>query len=469
MKALVYERVLARMATARLSAALRGSGHGADRGPLRLVEVEPPALPGPSWARIRPHLAGICGSDLATIDSNSSRYFEDLVSFPFVPGHEVVGTIEQAPASSAAASASASASARQSDAAGITLWQPGDRVVIEPVIGCTPRAIDPPCPACADGHNGSCQHVAYGHLAPGLQVGYCADTGGGWSGAGLVAHTSQLHRVPDTFSDEAAVMVEPTACAVHGALAGRIEPTDCVAVIGAGTLGLATVAAIRQLCNPTTLAVGAKYSHQRTLAGELGADLVVAPDQLHRTIRRITRSLPIAGRLTPGAGTAYSTGGADVVVDCVGSSASIQSALALVRPRGRIVLVGMPGQVGIDLAGLWHREICLVGAYAYGSETVDTRTRRTFDIAFDVVAAARLERLVSARYPLERYNEALVHAGAAGRRGAVKIVFDVQARATRPQSPPSNRPSPSASTTRHAAQPRAATAPLPSLRKGHVR
>lgn len=449
MRTLVVERSLARFATARLAAAVRGHGHGASAGPLRLVDADPPALPGPAWGRVRPVLAGICGSDLATVDGASSRYFEDMVSFPFVPGHEVVGTLDEPPTGSDLPA--------------------GSRVVVEPVIGCVPRAIIPPCPACAMGDTGACQHLAVGHVSPGLQIGYCADTGGGWSGAGLVAHTSQLHRVPDTFSDEAAVMVEPTACAVHGALAGRIEPTDCVAVIGAGTLGLATVAAIRQLCNPTTLAVGAKYPHQRTLAAELGADLVVAPDQLHRTIRRITRSLPIAGRLTAGSGTSYSTGGADVVVDCVGTSASIQSALALVRPRGRIVLVGMPGQVGIDLAGLWHREICLIGAYAYGSETVGTRTRRTFDIAFDVVAAARLERLVSARYPLERYNEALVHAGTAGRRGAVKIVFDIQTRATRPQPPPSNRPSPSATTARHPAQPRAATAPLPSLRKGYVR
>ena len=47
-------------------------------------------LPADDWVRLRPRLAGICGSDLATVDGRASRYFEHIVSFPFVPGHEVV-------------------------------------------------------------------------------------------------------------------------------------------------------------------------------------------------------------------------------------------------------------------------------------------------------------------------------------------------------------------------------------------
>ncbi|MGH9066878.1 MAG: alcohol dehydrogenase catalytic domain-containing protein, partial [Acidimicrobiales bacterium] len=90
MKALVFERNLPRFAAARAAAAL-APGAGAGVGPLRLIETEPPPVPGPGWHRVRPRLAGICGSDLATLDSHTSRYFEAIVSFPFVPGHEVVG------------------------------------------------------------------------------------------------------------------------------------------------------------------------------------------------------------------------------------------------------------------------------------------------------------------------------------------------------------------------------------------
>ncbi len=404
MKALVYERNLPRFAASRLTSTL-GSGRGASVGPLRLLDRDPPDPPGDEWATLRPLLSGICGSDLATLDGRSSRYFEELVSFPFVPGHEVVATV--------------SADGRDHDGQPL---EAGTRVVVEPVLGCVPRRIRPPCRWCAGGDNGMCSHVAFGELAPGLQTGYCADTGGGWSAAGLVAHPSQLHRVPDGLSDEDAVMVEPTACAVHAALSAGVRDEDLVAVVGAGTLGLATVTALHRLVRPTTPAtvvVGAKYEHQRALALELGADVAVPPDQLPRAVRARSRSLVLGGRLTDGA---------DVVLDCVGSAASLEQSLAMVRPRGRVVVVGMPGPTTLDLAPLWHRELTLVGAYAYGTERSAPGGRRSFELALDVVAEAGLGRLVSAAYPLERFEEALVHAGAAGPRGATKIAFDLRPR-----------------------------------------
>ncbi|HXC78711.1 MAG TPA: zinc-binding dehydrogenase, partial [Candidatus Acidoferrum sp.] len=120
------------------------------------------------------------------------------------------------------------------------------------------------------------------------------------------------------------------------------------------------------------------------------------------------------------------TGGADVVIDCVGSADSISEALGMVRPRGRVVLVGMPGAVRVDLASLWHREVELTGTYAYGIEDLGKVRTRTFQLAMEVVTGARLGDLVSARYPLDRYEDALAHAGNAGRRGAVKIAFDLR-------------------------------------------
>jgi threonine dehydrogenase-like Zn-dependent dehydrogenase len=263
---------------------------------------------------------------------------------------------------------------------------------------------------------GACARIAYGHLQPGLQTGFCADTGGGWS-AGFVAHESQLHAVPDEWSDETAVMVEPAACAVHAALRAQVTEGATVAVLGTGTLGLCAVAALRHLTLPGHLLATAKYPHQRELASTLGADVVVAPGELPRAVRRATRSLATGDTLT---------GGADVVIDCVGSADSLADALAVVRPRGRVVLVGMPGVVRADLTPLWHREVELVGAYAYGTETGPQGATRTFDLARGLVVDADLSRLVSATYPLDRWREAIEHAATAGRRGATKVVFDLR-------------------------------------------
>ena len=121
MKALVFERSLPRFAAARVASSFAPGG-GARVGPLRLTDVDPPELPGPGWRRVRPRLAGICGSDLATVDGQSSRYFEPIVSFPFVPGHEVVGERDD-----------------------------GGRVALQPTLTCAARDVQPMCDQCAAG------------------------------------------------------------------------------------------------------------------------------------------------------------------------------------------------------------------------------------------------------------------------------------------------------------------------------
>ncbi|HLI53423.1 MAG TPA: zinc-binding dehydrogenase [Acidimicrobiales bacterium] len=379
MRALQVERSLARFAAARVSAR---------PVPLRLAEVEPPEPPGPGWQRLRPRLSGLCGSDLATVSGRSSRWFEPIVSFPFVPGHEVVADADD-----------------------------GRRVVVEPVLHCRVRGVDPPCAPCREGRTNHCERLAGGHLEPGLQTGFCADTGGGWSGA-MVAHPAQLHEVPDGFSDEAAVLVEPVACAVHAALlppsGGRLR----AAVIGAGTIGLATVAALSALrADVEDLIAVAKHPDQRRLAAGLGATTVVEPKELRRAVRRATGSWILDnGQLT---------GGADLVFDCVGSAESLAESLAVAAPGSTVVLVGMPGPVRVDLTPLWQREVRLSGAYAYGPEPA-AGGRHSFELAMTLVADEGLERLVSAAYPLDRYTEAIEHASAAGRRGATKIVFDLR-------------------------------------------
>jgi threonine dehydrogenase-like Zn-dependent dehydrogenase len=78
----------------------------------------------------------------------------------------------------------------------------------------------------------------------------------------------------------------------------------------------------------------------------------------------------------------------------------------------------MPGVTTVDLTPLWQREVALRGAYAY--------QREDFDRAIDLVQRLDLGRLVTATYPLRRYEDAVAHAASAGARGAVKIAFDLR-------------------------------------------
>jgi threonine dehydrogenase-like Zn-dependent dehydrogenase len=389
-KALQIDRALARFAAARLAGML-APGRGGSYGPLSLVNADPLAVPGAGWTTIRPRLAGICGSDLSTIDATASRYFEPIVSFPFVPGHEVV------------ADADIDGTQR--------------RVVLEPVLGCATRGITPMCPSCTAGNLGNCERIAFGILEPGLQSGFCCDTGGGWSQA-MLAHHSQLHVLPDSMSDEDAVLIEPAACAIHAALRGGFSGGETVAVLGAGTLGLLTVAALRTFTPVDRIVVAARYPHQVSLAKTFGADATCPTPELARLIRSMTNSMAIGNQLT---------GGADAVLDCVGDSASLAQCLAITKPRGQVIVVGMPAKVNLELTTLWHRETSLVGAYAYGTERVaNGATRRTFDMAIELAESAKLGQLLSATYPLDEYKDAIEHAATAGRRGAVKIAFDLR-------------------------------------------
>ncbi|MDE0117432.1 MAG: zinc-binding dehydrogenase [bacterium] len=388
MQALIFERKLARYAAA-AAASRMVPGAGGKVGPLSLHEVDPPELPGPDWRTIRPRLTGICGSDLATVEGRSSRYFEPLVSFPFIPGHEVVGIDHN-----------------------------GSRLALEPVLGPATRNEPLPFPGAAPGDGNDYGYLLGGEIKDGIQIGFCSSTGGGW-GEALVAHQSQLHPVPEHFSDEAAVMLEPAAGGVHAALKAQVESGASVAVLGAGTMGLCSVAALRALTPAGTIIVTAKYPHQRNLASELGADIVVDPGEMRRAVRRFCGCRMLGS---------YLSSGMDITIDAVGSPASVADAIAITRPRGRVVLLGMPEAARVDLTGLWHRETELVGAYTYGTETLaHGRTATSFDLAFDLVDSAKLERLVSARYPLDRYREAIAHAAEAGSRGAIKVVFEQSA------------------------------------------
>jgi len=364
--------------------------------PVDLRNVEDPAEPsGSGWVKVRNRLAGICGSDLALIDGHASTYFEDFVSFPFIPGHEIVGELEN-----------------------------GERVVIEPVLGHAARGSVPPWDGAAPADGDDYAHLVRAHLKPGIHAGFCCSTGGGWA-RWFWAHESQLHTIPDEMSDERAVLVEPLAGSVHAALIAAQHTnhhlTDrdspIFAVLGAGTMGLGAIAAIRGAVPNARIIAGARYPHQMRFAKGFGADVVAPGDEVSRAVRRMSGAHRIGASLSSGA---------HATINAVGDSASLALSINITRPRGATVLLGMPGESKLDLTPLWHREVALLGAYTYGTEQIEGNDVRTFDLAMTLANTIEAERLLSATYRLDQHVEALAHAASAGRRGAVKIAFDVR-------------------------------------------
>jgi threonine dehydrogenase-like Zn-dependent dehydrogenase len=368
--------------------------------PLRLVTQKDPEPKREGWARVKPRLSGICGSDLTTIAGRSSLYFSPLVSLPFVPGHEVVGELLD-------------------DVGDLVA---GQRVVISSVLGCAARGEDPPCENCASGQVGRCDRVTVGHLKPGLQTGYCSETGGGWSRL-MLAHRSQLWPVPEQMSDQTAVLIEPLACAIHATFRAEIPAGGTVHVVGAGTVGILTLIAIKALTKADHVVVAAKHQRQRAAATMAGADDVVRPEHAVKAVRRTDHAV----KLTPERGMDFLLGGVDVAIECTGSSSALDLALRTTKAGGRVVVSGIPG-IGADLTPLWFRELELAGAYTSGVESLGKGvTRPTFEMAMDLASNLPiLEELVGATYPLDRWREALDHAMAAGKLGTFKVAFAPQ-------------------------------------------
>ena len=156
MLALQYRKNVLRYVWVRLIGGRFPRTVAAPGGFLRLTRLPEPQMPNTSWARICPLLSGICGSDLATVAGKSSIYLSAFTSFPFVPGHEVVGRVIET-------------------GAAVASVKTGDRVVLEPALGCSVRGFDDLCRPCRDGHYANCERVTEGDISAGIQTGYCRD------------------------------------------------------------------------------------------------------------------------------------------------------------------------------------------------------------------------------------------------------------------------------------------------------
>jgi len=382
---------------------------------LRLADLPPPPLPTPEWVRVRPRLSGICGSDLSAIACKGSPYFSPFVSTPFVMGHELVGDIVETGADVP----------RE--------WKPGANVVIEPALGCEVRGLKPPCRPCAAGRYAHCENILRGSLKGGFQTGYCASTGGGWSHATVVAHHSQLHPVPDGVPDAEAVLAEPFACSLHAALHLPREAENHLLVIGCGTIGLLLIHGYRMAGGRGRILAVARFPHQAEMALKLGADecLGLRPTgDYYRWVLEKTGSLAAGGGIyQPELGKPVVLGGADVVVDCVALSQTLDDAMRLARPAGRVLLVGMPGiPSGVDWTSAWYKGLQVQGAYAYGWELLPSGRRvKTIQLALEYIKASpgRLAPIVSDQFPLADYRAAIECAFRTDAPGRFKTVFNL--------------------------------------------
>lgn len=329
---------------------------------VEACETEAPqGVPGRDQLRIRIQAAGICGSDLHAYDWTSGYEFMKPL-LPVTLGHEFCGVVTAI-------------------GANVKGFAPGNRVVCWPTVPCGR------CEGCGRGQPGQCRNRAI--------IGLHRD--GGFAEWLDIAAASCLS-VPDDLPAPIAALAEPLAISVHAVDLSAAGPGDAVLVLGPGPIGLGA-AWIAQHRGADVLLAGLNDPERLTCARAMGLDHIV----------------DLAKADLAGAARACFGRDPDIVIEATGHAASVPQGLALLRPCGALIAVGIHSHpCEIDLTRLVREKKRIIGAH-------DT-TRRAFEQAIALLSRHRdaLGQMITHHMPLSRGAEAF----AIARQGAsVKVML----------------------------------------------
>jgi L-iditol 2-dehydrogenase len=308
---------------------------------LQITDLPQPT-PNADEVLIRVAACGICGSDVHGYDGSSGRRIP-----PIVMGHEAAGRIASVGTS-------------------VKSLVEGDRVTFDSTIYC-----------------GECKHCLRGHmnLCDRRQVlgVSCGDYRRAGAFAEFVAVPARVvHRLPDSLPFSEAAMLEAVAVAIHAVSLADITPGNSALVIGAGTIGLLTMQALR--------AAGC----ERVMIADVDATRLKLAESLGASIVLSTQSDLVSQVLQLTAGT-----GIDVVIECVGRTETVTASIDSVCKGGTVVLVGnISPEVALPLQKVVTRQIRLQGSCASSGE---------YPKAIELMAshAIRVKPLITAVAPLD--------------------------------------------------------------------
>ena len=356
--------------------ALLWDGRSYPEGLVWTKIARPKARPG--WVVVKNHETGICGSDLHYL-SGAMRHQIPEANLPAVLGHENVGIVVEV-------------------GEGVEDFAVSDRVALEPLHPCRTQGVSL-CPACQVGQYHLCANLGFVGIPNRLRLP-------GGFGQYSMYHHSTLFHLPESVSFEDAAILDVLACGVHALRVGQPAPGHIVVVLGCGAIGLDMLQCLRAVGVRDLVAV-ARYPFQANAAQQLGARHVVCladePDPVSAVLRL--------------------TGGADQVYECVGGTAdTVQQAIDMCRPGGRIVVLGFfSGIRPINLSTMFLKELRIQASDAYST----WGARREFDIALQLLANGQVDHasLITHRFSRTDWAAALDVAFHKREHQGIKVVL----------------------------------------------
>jgi L-iditol 2-dehydrogenase len=285
--------------------------------PLTFRVTEMPIQdPGPGEVQCRVESVGVCGSDLHAYTEGQVGGM--LNAYPMVLGHEPAGVIVKT-------------------GAGVTGFAAGDRGALEPALYCYH------CEFCLGGHHNVCANIRF--LSTPHHPGFFREL--------VNLPVSNFAPIPTNISFDAATLAEPLAIAIHSLRLASIGAGETVAVIGAGPIGLLTIAALRAANAGRVWAIE-PLAHRRELARAMGADVALEPQEAIAEILRATGQR-----------------GVDCAIDCAAGADTMPQAIRLTRNAGRVALTGIHSTptFSVDASGMRRKELTLFNVRRSNHET----------------------------------------------------------------------------------------------------
>lgn len=309
---------------------------------LEMAEVPRPEIAGDEIL-VRVRACGICGSDVHGLDGSTGRRLP-----PLIMGHEAAGVVEET-------------------GAAVSAFRPGDRVTFDSTVWCGR------CFYCRRGEVNLCDCRQVLGVSPGEYRRHGAF-------AEYVAVPERIaYKIPDALSFEHAAMIEAVSVAVHAVSLTPVKLDDTAVVVGTGMIGVLAVQALRLAGCGQIIAVDIDDARLR-LAEQSGAT---------QTVNAAAADVPAVVREATGGR------GADIAIEAVGVTATVQTALASTRKGGALTLIGNASPtIELPLQSVVTRQIRVMGSCASSGEypaCINLLARRAIDVAPLISAVAPLE------------------------------------------------------------------------------
>ena len=316
-------------------------------GDIRIEEMDIPT-PKDNEALIKLKAVGVCGSDVHFYEVG--RIGDFVVKEPLILGHECAGEVIEV-------------------GKNVKTVKIGDRVALEAGVPCRI------CEFCRSGRYNLCSSVVF-LAAPPFHGAYRE----------YIAHPEDfLFKLPDNMTYEEGAMIEPLSVGTYAAERGGVNVRNTVVIIGAGTIGLMTLQAVKAR-GATDIIITDLEPFRLELAKKLGATHTVNAKEVD-AIQKVLE---------------LTNGGADVIMEAVGAPATIQQTIKMARPGAVIVLIGMPtvDDIPIRIVEAICKEVDIRGIFRYAN---------AYRPAIKLVSKGKIDvkSMITTRFPLDKVQEAL--------------------------------------------------------------